>query len=74
MRFCFNYSRFSINIVSAIISLFIVLIIELFSNFNSLKINLITVRENNNLISINEEISIKKQDKDEWNIEIPKID
>ena len=70
---CFNYSKFSLNIVSATISLFIILIIELFSSTNSLKMNLITVRENNNLISINEKISIENQNKNEWKIEIPKI-
>ena len=70
---CFNCSKFSINIVSATISLFIVLIIELFSNINNLKMNLMTVREENNLISINEEILIRKQDKNEWKIEISKI-
>lgn len=70
---CFNYSKFSINIVSATISLFILLIIELFSNINNLNIQLINIREDNNLISINEKISIEKQNKNEWKIEIPRI-
>lgn len=70
---CFNCSKFSINIVSATISLFIILIIELFLSVNSLKIDVISIRENDNLISINEKISIEKQDEDEWKIEIPKI-
>lgn len=70
---CFNCSKFSINILSATISLFVVLIIELFFNTNILKMDLITVREDNNLITINENILIEKQNKNEWKIEIPKI-
>lgn len=70
---CFNCSKLSINTISVSISLFIVLIIELLFSNNNLNIRLINVRENNNLISINEKISIEKQDKNEWKIEIPKI-
>ena len=70
---CFNCSKLSINTISVSISLFIVLIIELLFSNNNLNIRLVNVRENNNLISINEKISIEKQDKNEWKIEIPKI-
>ena len=59
--------------MSASISLFIILIIELFTTINNLNVQLINIRENNNLISINEKISIKIENKSEWKIQIPKI-
>lgn len=73
MRGCFNYSKFNIKILSASISLFIVITIELFFYTDNLNVQIINIRENSNLKIIDERISIEIDIKNEWKIEIPEI-
>ncbi|MGN1299669.1 MAG: class D sortase [Candidatus Scatovivens sp.] len=67
---CFNYSKLSINLLSFSISIFILLLVELFNSIN-LEISLATVRENAEVNLISEKIKINNLG--EWKIEIPKI-
>ena len=80
IELCFNYSRFSINILSILISLFLIILLYIFLNKIYLSIDIVPAQKNN-FLSIEENFIIEKKSKvnnekeseTNWKLQIPKI-